>query len=115
MAYMGLFERAMLAARMDATVKLIRELCQMDVCGGRIQLMDSLTSCEVYDVAYFPNELIERLGRAHIEVIAESTSLSGFVVRVTLKTDRFARCVATCVAFVSVGFVVLHCLRRDVI
>jgi len=108
-------KEAALALHMDATVRLIREYCQMDVCGGRIHVQSDMKTCDVYDVAYFPNELIERLARAHVEVISETASLSGFVVRVTLKPDRFARFVATCAALFSVGAIVLHCLRRDVI
>lgn len=94
---------------------LIREQCQMDRLGGRVQVMDDLRSCVVYDVGHFSSRLMERLqGLGHVEVLAETTSLSGYVVRITLKQSKVTRVVTTAAALACMCAVVTQCIRRDI-
>jgi len=92
---------------MDSAVQLIRECCRMDQLGGRVHVVDDMRTLLVYDVAHFPAELVAKLKLfrgASVEVLAETTSLSGFVVRVRVSKRRnklvvLALCYAVAVAF----------------
>ena len=54
--------------------------------GGRVHVLSDMKSCYIFDVEIIPNSLLSILHhRGYVEVIAESTSLSGFVVKITLK------------------------------
>ena len=79
---------------MDRVVEEVRDICKMDTYGGRISVRQDFNSLTVWDVAHVPPELVERLRGARVEVLAESTSLSGFVIRITLRRDKRARVLA---------------------
>lgn len=100
---------------MESAVAMIREQCQMDRLGGRVQVMDDMHTCVVYDVGHFSSRLLDSLqARAHVEIFSESTSLSGYVVRVTLKPSKVRRVVTTAAALACMCAVVTQCLRRDI-
>jgi hypothetical protein len=100
---------------MEAAVAMIREQCQMDRLGGRVHVMDDLRTCVVYDVSHVSSRLVEKLQAcAHVEIFAESTSLSGYVLRITLKPNKVKRVVTTAAALACMCAVVTQCLRRDI-
>ncbi len=76
---------------MDGMARVIREVCKIDAYGGRVQVVPSFHALLVHDVAHVPPELFEKLRGARIEIISESTSLSGFVMRVTQRRDKSIR------------------------
>lgn len=76
---------------MDGVARIIREVCKTDAYGGRVQVVPSFNALLVHDVAHIPPELFERLKGTRIEIISESTSLSGFVMRVTKRRDKSVR------------------------
>ena len=76
---------------MDAMARVVREVCKMDMYGGRVQVVPHFDALLVYDVAHVPPELAERLRGARMEIISESTSLSGFVLRITKRRDKSLR------------------------
>ena len=76
---------------MDGMARTIREVCRTDAYGGRVQVVPSFNALLGHDVAHVPPELFEKLRGARIEIISESTSLNGFVMRVTKRRDKSIR------------------------
>jgi hypothetical protein len=100
---------------MEDLVCMIREDCNMHKYGGRIHVVDNMKTCIVYDVAQFPSELMDKLLRStYVEILAESTSLSGYVVRLTLRPNKTTRVVTTAAVLACMCAVVTHCLKRDI-
>jgi len=85
---------------MEKAIRTARELCRMDLYGGRVQVVPDLRTFIIYDVAHLPHDFVKRMHGTNIEVVAEPTSLSGFVVRVTMKPDKWARVLAVWVVLV---------------
>lgn len=102
---------------MDNLVLLIKESCRMEQFGGRVDVLDDMRTCLVYDVAYFPDDLVDKLKNTHhawIEIMSDTTSLSGFVVRVTIRPNKMARVVVTGTALACMCAIVAQCLNRDI-
>ena len=113
--YISFIQKRDFTRRMESLVATIRERCNMDRLGGRVHVLDDMRTCLVYDVAYLPGNLLDRLSQVgHVEVIAESTSLSGFVVRVTMKPSKTRRVITTAAVLACMGAVVAQCLWRDI-
>ena len=101
---------------MEMTVSLIWGCCNMDTRGGRVHVWPDLCTCLVYDVAKIPDALLTKLKTMHarVDVLADTCSLSGFVVRVRIRNTSNSRVVVIGAAMACMGAVVLHCLRRDI-
>jgi hypothetical protein len=113
--YILIIEKLQPTSGMDSIVASIREQCNVGQLGGRIHVLDDMRTCIVYDVAYLPGHLLDKLSQvSHVEVLAESTSLSGFVVRVTLRPSRARRVVTTAAVLACMCAVVVQCVRRDI-
>ena len=78
---------------MDRLVRQARELCKMDLYGGRVQVVGT-SGLVLYDVAHVPHELLDVFRGAKVDIVSESTSLSGFVVRIALRQDKTMRVLA---------------------
>lgn len=100
---------------MDAVVRLIRDECGMDQFGGRVTVLADMRTCLIYDVLHFPGPLMAKLGQvATVEVLAEPTSLSGYVVRAVLLPSKTTRVLVTGTALACMCAIVAQCLRRDI-
>lgn len=101
---------------MEQVICLIKERLRMDELGGRVEVYD-MTSCMVYDTAYFPDDLIDTLKHSHgawVEVMSNTCSLSGFVVRVTLRSRKTTRVVVTGTLIACMCAIVAQSIRRDI-
>lgn len=101
---------------MECVVNLIKTSCDFERNGGRVHVCSDMQTCMVYDVCYFPDELITNLKKynAKIEILAESTSLSGYVMRLTLRSHAHFRVLFTGAALTCMSAIVMHCLQRDI-
>ena len=79
---------------MDRLVTEARELCKMDAYGGRVHVVPDMQTLLLYDVAYVPHDFVDRMRGCKVEIVAETTSLSGFVVRVTRRSSKVVRVMA---------------------
>lgn len=100
---------------MDGIARTIREVCKVDAYGGRIQVVPSFHALLVHDVAHVPPELFERLRGNRIEIISESTSLSGFVMRVTKRRDKSLRVVLAWVVISWLFYLVSSRIQGSII
>ena len=83
---------------MDTVVSLLKEHFQMDKRGGRVHVLDDMKTCYVYDVYQFDRSIFNKLSNiTHIEIQAESTSLSGYVVKLSLKPKLITKVFTTLV------------------
>ena len=100
---------------MEALVRLIKEECEMSRLGGRVHVIDNMRTCLVYDVLQFDKHVMTRLfARAYVEVISDTTSLSGYVMRLTLRPHKVSKVLAVTCLLACLCAIFVHCLKRDI-
>ena len=71
---------------MDDVVRMLKQHFEMEKRGGRIHVVDDMKTCYIYDVYKVDRDILKKLGNvAHVEIQGESTSLSGYIVKISLK------------------------------
>jgi len=86
---------------MDAMVSMLKNHFQMDRRGGRVHVLDDMRTCYVYDVYKIDREILQRLANmSHIEIQSESTSLSGYIMKISLKPKLITKVFS---AFILMG------------
>lgn len=82
----------------------IRAELKMDQYGGRVVTISQQTFV-VYDVACVPCKFIENMKHARIEVLTDSSSLSGFILKISMKPDQTMRVVTVWTVLVFLFYV----------
>jgi len=87
---------------MDHLVRSVNEMCDFKLKGGRVHVLSDMRTCYIYDVCHIDHKTLSFLqSRANIQVIGESTSLSGFVIKVQLKPNLITK-VTTVMILISI-------------
>jgi hypothetical protein len=99
--------------RMEKVLARVRELCSMDTKGGRFCYL-GVHECMIYDIDEFTetnwSDLKAEFPRLLIDVMSDSTSLGGFVVRLRLGNSHHQRVLVTGALLSAMAAVVAHCL-----
>lgn len=98
---------------MEKLVQWVRLKCSMEAKGGRIVIV-GLRDCLVFDLDEFTDstwrELKDQFPWLLIDVQSESTSLSGFVVRLRLRESHYKRVLVTGAILAAMAAIVAHCI-----
>ena len=98
---------------MDKLVAWLRVKCSMDTKGGRIVHV-GLRECLVYDLDEFPDstwsDLKDEFQWVLVDVQSDTSSLSGFVVRLRLRQNHRQRVLVTGALLAAMAAIVAHCL-----
>jgi hypothetical protein len=73
-------------------VPMLKEMLHMEKKGGRVHILDDMKTCYVYDVYQIDREILHKLSNvSHVEIQADTTSLSGYIIKISLKPNMITK------------------------